>query len=307
LNLAALGFGLAEYFIGLPRFYPPSPLTQIIYASGDIAGGFFRIPAVFANAASYGGTMVASLPYLTGLWAGTQTRKVRLLAALGTGAALIGILMSASRTNFILGSVIVMATLLTTRMKKGGRVIFVLLLAGVGWTALSNERFQRFKSLGDTDLVADRIAGSVNRGFFEILGEYPLGNGLGGGGTSIPYFLQGQVRNPIGMENEYTRILAEQGIIGLALWLGFITWFISRARIAFKKEASENTKRMTWCLGLIFLGTAWIGTGLFTSIPGTAILFLGIGWTATPSLIESSRAAKGKVSIPRRYSPVLAR
>jgi hypothetical protein len=208
--------------------------------------------------------------------------------------------------NFLLGSVMVMATLLTTRMKKGGRLAFVLLLAGVAWTALSNERFQRFKSLGDTDLVSDRIAGSVNRGFFEILFEYPMGNGLGGGGTSIPYFLQGQVRNPIGMENEYTRILAEQGIIGLGLWLAFIAWYVSRVRIAFARVPWGNTKRMAWCLGLAFLGTAWIGIGLFTAIPATVMLMLGIGWTTTPSVVESVRAVARRKPL-ERYSPIYAR
>jgi hypothetical protein len=211
-------------------------------------------------------------------------------------AAMFGILMSATRQNFILGSAMILVTIFSSRMKASNRMVFFLLIAGVGAVALSNERFQRFKSLSDTDMVAERIAGSVNRGFLEILTEYPMGNGLGGGGTSIPYFLEGQVRNPIGMENGYTLILGEQGIIGLLLWIGFIIWFFSRAGNAFAKGAWANSRRMAWCFAAVCLGTAWVGTGVFTSIPGTVILLLGLGWTATPMLAERTQSNRAKAS-----------
>ena len=50
---------------------------------------------------------------------------------------------------------------------------------------------------------------------------------LGGGGTSIPYFLQDRVKDPVGMENEYGRILLETGIPGLMIWLIFIFWTVA--------------------------------------------------------------------------------
>ncbi len=123
-----------------------------------------------------------------------------------------------------------------------------------------------------------------------------MGNGLGGGGTSIPYFLQGEVRNPIGMENGYALILCEQGLIGLALWIAFIGWFVSRAPTAFAKGPWGNSRRMAWCLSALSLGTAWIGIGLFTSIPSTVLLFLAMGWTSVPIMREYGpvRAQKPK-------------
>jgi O-antigen ligase len=175
---------------------------------------------------------------------------------------------------------VVLVVIFTNRMKASNRMVFVALIAVLAFVALRNERFQRFKSLGDTENVEGRLAGSVNRGFFEILMEYPMGNGLGGGGTSIPYFLEGQVRNPIGMENEYALILAEQGIIGLVLWLSFIGWFLFQFRRAFAKGPWATGRRIAWCLAAFWLATAWIGTGLFTSIPGTVMQLLAMGWTA---------------------------
>jgi len=294
LDLVALGFAGAEYFLGVERFFPFSPVTQIMYASRDVAGGFFRIPSTFATAAAFGGAMVGTIPFLVGLWTGTENRRYRMAGLIGIPAALLGMLMSATRTNFVIGCAIVGFLFLKMRMSGTQRIIFVLIICGIGFAALTNARFQRFKSLDNTDYVSDRIAGSVNRGFFEILFAYPMGNGLGGGGTSIPYFLEGQVRNPIGMENEYARILAEQGIIGLMLWLGFLVWFFQGSRIAFSNGPLATTRRMTWCLVAIGFGTAWIGTGLLTSIPGTVLIMIGAGWTTARPEASPSAANLGK-------------
>src|SRR5579872_1042459 len=211
LNILALAFATAEYFQGVPRYFPPNAATRIIYASADVAGGFFRIPATFSSAHAFAGTMVNSLPFLIGLWINGPKKWQRLLGVLTIPAAMIGILMSATRLNFILGCAMIAFFVFTAKVKGKQRVVFLILVGALAATALTNVRFQRFKSLSDTEGVTERIAGSVNRGFFEILSDYPMGNGLGGGGTSIPYFLEGEVRNPIGMENEYARILGEQG------------------------------------------------------------------------------------------------
>jgi hypothetical protein len=294
LNIIVLGFAAGEYVLGVPRFYPMSPVTQIIYGSIlDGGEGFFRIPATFANAHAYGGAMVCSLPFLIGGWDRPRKPIWRLLVLAGIGAALLGILLSATRVNFVYGVAMIAVTILTSRLSTRTRLVFMLLVAVLGVVAMSNVRFQRFKTLGDTDLVTDRVAGSVNRGFFEILVEHPMGNGLGGGGTSIPYFLQGEVRNPIGMENEYARILGEQGVIGLLLWLSFVIWFLSRAKVAFGAGQWVNGRRMAWSLAAVLLATAWLGVGLLTAIPQTVLMLLGMGWSVVPEMAEpTSRPVK---------------
>jgi len=288
LNLAALGFAAAEYFRGVPTFYPMNPVTVMIYASSDVAGGFYRIPATFANAHNFGGTMVASIPYLLGAWEQSQKRILRILFVLGTGAALLGVLMSATRLNFVIGSALVLLGLWRGRMRTSRRALFAVVIIGMALVALRNERFQRFKSLSDTDAVQDRISGSVNRAFFEILLDYPMGNGLGGGGTSIPYFLQGQVRNPIATEDEYLRILCEQGLIGLLLWIGFILWVLFQYRVAFAPGLWSSARRMIWILSVITLLTAFIGDGMLTAVPSAALLLLGIGFSSSPKMKEDA-------------------
>jgi hypothetical protein len=280
LNLMALAFGTAEYFQGVPTYYPYNAMTVIIYNSNDVAGGFLRIPGTFATAHQFGGTMAASIPYLMGGWNELPTRKSRLVMVLGLAAAFMGIIMSATRLNVILAALLVLAIVCGTRMKTSRRVLFICLILIAAAVAFNNERFERFKSLSDTDYVGDRFSGSVNREFFEILLEYPMGNGLGGGGTNIPYFLQGQVRNPIGLENEYARILCEQGIIGLLLWIAFIVWYLGRASLVFGKTAWATGRRLIWCYNFFTLALGMIGIGMLTSIPATAMLLLGIGWTS---------------------------
>jgi hypothetical protein len=310
LNLMALLFGGAEYFLGLQRFYPVNSATLMIYGSADVAGGYNRIPAIFANAHLYGGTMAASVPYLISGWEYAQTKKTRLFVLAGLGAALLGVLLSATRLNFVVCAGLILATVLNGRMAPRKRFTIIALIVIAGAISFGNARFQRFTSLVDTGSVEDRIAGSVNRSFFEILVEYPMGNGLGGGGTSLPYFLANQVRNPIGLENEYARILCEQGIIGLTLWVGFVVWFLTHYRSAFRKGPWATGRRLIWCLSMFGLATGLIGMGMLTAVPQTALLLLGIGWTATSLPQENSEAQQAGFapsgSQPRRYPSVPA-
>jgi hypothetical protein len=278
-------------------------VTLIMYSSGDVAGGFLRIPGTFTSAHAFGGTLVGTLPYIIGLWTRAQKRTHRLLTLVALPVALLGVLMSATRTNFVFASAMILFAGFTAKMNGKQRAVFLVVLAVVGYAALTNARFQRFETLKDTESVTERIAGSVNRGFWEILSEYPMGNGLGGGGTSIPYFLEGQVRNPVSMENEYARILSEQGIIGLLMWVSFVIWVCTRFPTAFAKGPWSTSRRLVWCLVMINLAFAFLGTGTLTSIPSTLLMVLGIGWTAVPDAapvsVEPERL-RVQVERPRR-------
>jgi hypothetical protein len=123
--------------------------------------------------------------------------------------------------------------------------------------------------------------------------NHPLGNGLGGGGTSLPYFLQDRVRDPVVIENEYGRIMAEQGIPGLLIWLAFLLWVFTRPapRRSDPWFAGRRVARL-WCA--ISFAIAPLGTGLLTAIPGTATLMLFVGWitTAQVSPVRSRAAYK---------------
>src|SRR5205085_4043380 len=212
LNLLALAFAGAEFFLGLDRFFPRNKVTEIVYLSKDVLGHTaWRIPAAFVNAHAYGGTMVVTIPLLLG--ALVQKRKTSFqlqLLIFGLGAALLGVLLSAARTHFIVASVLIIVATFSLRTKLGYVLGWVFMLCVIGWMVSSEQRLQRFMELRDTDTVAERVSWSVNMNIWEIATRYPFGNGLGGGGTSIPYFLQRDINNSIAMENEYARIMLEQ-------------------------------------------------------------------------------------------------
>ena len=112
---------------------------------------------------------------------------------------------------------------------------------------------------------------------------YPLGNGLGGGGTSVPYFLQNRIRNVVVMENEYARILLELGIPGLCMWVLFIGWIFTRGQIK-KTDMFYVGRRLAYVACACAFATGLIGTGLFTSVPSTAIVLLLTGWIVVPEV-----------------------
>lgn len=310
LNVAALGVGIAEYFLGLESFFPRSAVTMIIYSSGDVAGGFLRIPSLFTSAHAYAGTMTSTLPFLFGAWSqpeGTARRKLVLLS--GVFAALCGVLLASTRLNFVIALYFVIIATLSSKLSIRKRALWVVAVVAIGTIALTNDRFQRFKSLTDSEVVMDRIAGSVNRTFLELLTQYPMGNGLGGGGTSMPYFLQGEIQRPIAIESEYARILAEQGVVGFLLWAGFIIWCVFR-RTAFVNHPWLPARRLIWYWYAFLFVSSALGLGMLTAIPNTFLFLLGVGWTVVVPPVESPAvlsAADQRDASRGRFRPAYAK
>jgi hypothetical protein len=286
LNLIALGFATAEFFGGIEKFFPHNEVTKLIYMSNDVGKNAFRIPASFANAHSYGGTMATTMPLLLG--ALIQKRKQiwhKYAFTLGSIASLLGILMCAARTPFILVAILIIVATFSIRAKYGYALGWIVVLLGIGWMVSGEERLQRFMQLNDTSMIAERVSWSVNMGFFEAAAKYPFGNGLGGGGTSIPYFLQDRIIEPAVMENEYGRIMLEQGLIGLVIWIAFIVWLLTRPNEN-RLDPWHLGRRLAWVTCAVSFAYALTGTGLFTSVPQTCLLFLTAGWVASHQSVD---------------------
>ncbi|MGC3968259.1 MAG: hypothetical protein QM775_13080 [Pirellulales bacterium] len=295
LNLVALAFGVAEYHYGVQAFYPLNAVTQIIYNSSDVAGGHLRIPSTFLNSHSYGGTMVCTLPFILGLLLKKRVSDLeKALLFAGLVAAAGGILLCASRQPVVVAALILtFAWLLSGFSPKFGIAIF-LLVACTAYLSITNERFQRTSSLSDTTRVGFRLYASVNENFLDYAASYPFGAGMGSSvGTSIPYFLASKAPKLIGLENEYCRILIDQGWIGLLLWLAFIFWLHRRP----PKRNADPLVLMTYALTLTTWATAFIGAGLLASIPGSAMLLVQMGIVAVHRSVRESV----KPVIPSRH------
>ncbi len=281
LNLAALAAGVYVYQNGVESLYPDNAVTQIIYASKDVGGGseYHRIPSTFLSAHAYGGTMMFSLPFLLGHLFGPRTGAVdRGLMAAGAVAAVGGILLCAARqpaATFVLCSLIVWTV---TRFNLAVGALAVGIVAAAALYAGTDERFQRVQSLEDTGMVSDRVSGSANASFFDLMAQYPLGAGMGSSsGTSVPFFLADRAPEAVGLENEYCRILIDQGLVGLGLWLGFVVWmFRSPPRLRLNAPWGLGVMMM-FALCLTNWATAFIGAGTLSSIPASVMMLVQMG------------------------------
>jgi hypothetical protein len=282
LNLAALAVGVYVYMFGVEALFPVNQITKIIYDSNDLIEGktrYHRVPSTFLSAHAYGGTMLLSLPFLIDRLAGVSVRKgERSLAIAGVVAAAGGLMMCGARLPLAILAFALLITCVLTRVSLK-LVLVVGALIGVAILVASNSsRFQRIATLGDSDFVLRRIEGSANENFLELLKQYPLGAGMGSAvGTHIPYFLMDVAPEQVGMENEYSRILVDQGWFGLAGWLALLAWLYTRPP-RFRPPAP-------WRLGAVFMysltlaiwSTAFLGVGLLTAVPGAFLLLTEMG------------------------------
>ena len=314
LNLVALAFAGAEFFIGVPEFFPRNTVTKIIYMSKDVVGHTaYRIPASFANAHAYGGTMVVSLPLMAGALLQPRKKQWHIsLLVMGLSAALLGVLLSATRLNFVTVTVLIIVLTFSIKSRISYAFGWLVILGAIGLFASGEARLQRVAELQDTEFVQQRVGWSINMTFFDLARTYPFGNGLGGGGSSIPYFLQDRLENPVTMENEYARIMLEQGIFGLCLWLGFLVWLFTRREKGYFDSWSQG-RRLAWWACLLTFGTGMIGIGILVSVPQTCLLLINAGWIAArqrvPEEVVFKRSAlcNGFVNWETNHLPGLLR
>jgi len=286
LNMVAFGFAAAEYTLGVEVFVPDNEVTQIVMNSSDIAGGHKRIPSIFANAHSYAGTMLGTIPWILGELLNKQKfdqgrASGTLVLVPGLLAALLGIFIAGPRSPVAFLGLLIFLTIFSGRVNLGFVALTVLVGTIVAYFVSQDERMQRFTELQDIDMVTSRLSGSMNLGFLEVLLDYPMGNGMGAGGTSLPYFIEQLLTTKVMMENEYARILLEQGLPGLLFFLAFIAWFVTRP--IHKDDPARMSKTLLWFITAITFSTAFIGIGMMSSIPGTAMMLLGLGYCVTPA------------------------
>ena len=290
LNVAAFVFAGVEYVVGIEPFFPRSAVTELMYRSRDVAGNTaYRIPSSFTSAHAYAATMASTSALIMGVWL-SRTGRARLFLAVAMLATLIAVFMAAARTHMIVVAILAIVAALSGRVRLPMRFGFIFAIVIASFVIMSSARLQRFRTLDETSDVTERIGGSVNIGFITLAQRYPMGVGLGGGGTSLPYFLAARIKDRVLIENEYGRIMLEQGIPGLLIWLAFLSWTFSRPASRMRTKLPE-VRRLAWVVSAVYWVSAATGTGLLTSVPHTTVLMLYMGWLVAPSPPESEAIA----------------
>jgi len=300
LNLMAGVFAALEFIFGLRMFFPYSEVTDMIYQSrlNDTEFIGMRIPATFVNAHAYAGTLVMTLPLIFGAWIQPRAgwHKHMLTAALG--ASLLGVFMAGARTPMIVLAALIVLVTLSGRLRGYAWLSWAGVIVVVGWIVSNDARLQRFVTLQDTQFLTERWSSSVNRDFFDLMGAYPFGRGLAGGGTSIPYFLQDRFVANFVMENEFARIVLEQGIPGLFLWVLFIVWVIAKGQVS-KSDPWYLSRRLVLATAALYFLFALTGIGLLTSVPQSMVLLLGVGWTSVRKPTAARQLLGGRLRRPQ--------
>ena len=280
LSCAEAVLGQMEANMGVEAFYPHNEMTEIlIYRVQDVAGGrLSRIPGSFISTAGYGINSTFAVALLAGFIATPlKSRWQNLLIKAGIAAASYCIFLSASRTAAVFFVLLIGAILIFARTSVLKKLALIVSFGVVVWGVAGSERLDRFETLLDSGTVVERVGGSVNDSFISALTNYPLGNGLGGGGTSMPYFLAERLVDPVLMENEYAHILLEQGIIGLLLWAGFLSWLLIRGMPSMDRNG--HLARLAIWIGVVFeVVDASVGLGAFSAVPGGYIFMGTSGW-----------------------------
>jgi hypothetical protein len=223
--------------------------------------------------------MLFSLPFLLDRLFGAGGRVLdRGLAAAGVAAAVAGILMCAARQPVIIFGLMMVIAWVIARLHPGIGIVAVGLTVVGGLIAANNERLQRAFTLEDAELVSDRIRLSANQSFFELMAEYPAGAGMGSSfGTSIPFFLAERAPVAVGLENEYSRIQVDQGLVGLGLWLAFLVWLLHRPPPLRLDVPWGLAAVLMFALVMANWLTAFIGTGTLSSVPASVLMLTQMG------------------------------
>jgi hypothetical protein len=298
LNLAAVALGTVEFFIGIEPFFPMNEVTEIIYKSRDLVGRTaYRIPSSFSSAHAFAGAMAMTLPVLIGAWKQKHEQRWEspLLAA-AVVASFVGVFMAAARTHMITVALIALVVTFTGGLSARQWLRWVVAVVIVGYVVAGDARFQRFTTLQDRSMVSERINESVNDTFFDVVSQHPLGRGLAGGGTSIPYFLREDREVGTIIENEYARIALEQGLPGLVIWVLFILWVLTR-RPGRVKDEWLLSRRLIWVVCVSIFASCMLGMGMLAAVPQTVLMLMLIGWTTT------ARSSVFAVSDPGEAEP----
>jgi hypothetical protein len=186
--------------------------------------------------------------------------------------------MCAARMPVLLFGLTMIVAWFIARLNLMIGILAVGLVVAAVAVAATNERFQRAATIEDSEEVTERVQASANESFFQLMVDYPVGAGMGSSvGTSIPYFLADRAPPAIGLENEFSRILVDQGLVGLFLWLVFLVWLTCRP--------PPSRLDVPWGLAVIFMyglvfanwATSFMGTGTLSSIPGSVLLLTQMG------------------------------
>ncbi len=293
LTIAVISAILGTLALQLPSF--PMRLELVAYEAS-------RASALFKDPNVYGPFLIPIAVILLEEMIAPRLLRIRLSTGFVLLAILIiGLIFSFSRAawaNMLLSTAVMLAILLLRRRHTGRLIVVLGGLGIVGMVVMAVIVFS-----GQADFIGQRAQlqqydserFGAQRAGVEIASHYPLGVGPG----------QFQYHHPVESHSTYVRILAEQGPLGLVLW---ITLCLLTLGLAIGNALSGRTAAG---IGSAALLGAWCGL-LFNSVVVDTLhwrhlwVVLGLIWAAAMigrgrSADEHGSAAAAEFDGPVRY------
>jgi len=208
------------------------------YAHGSfdemaIRNGFERATGLTesnGNPNTIGLTMLTGLPLVILLFAGASFKR-KLMAVAVTITCFIAILLTGSRTSFVILCIMSLALLMNRKMIKFLPVVIVL--AVVSWSILPDQYRDRYRSIisieqgkeEDASYIEHMMARQAGKAMFL---DNPL-TGVGAGQFAIAdgmKYWPGPNKIWLQPHNLYVQLPAELGIVGIITWSMFMVVFV---------------------------------------------------------------------------------
>jgi O-antigen ligase len=272
----ALFVVISQTAIGLISWLAPSLLPSTwLGLAGLRTTGSLRSPAVYSTALIFCG--------LLALHAGINRRStLGRLAHLGTFAlALVGVFMTFSRGSWLGGSLVLLGVIyLYPGLMLRVLVVAALVATLLGGNILADQLEFADQRLNSTDTALSRLP--VYYAALRMFQEKPL---FGWGYLNFDIYdreYQGRVGdlvNPVKdhtSHNEYLTILAEQGLIGLGLFLTPVLWWLVRSVRVFSRLPKQGYLNRRLLISFWLVVAHYLAVSSFSDIE--VVFALGLWW-----------------------------
>jgi hypothetical protein len=281
-------FGLIQFFNPpdfLVRTFGPGFIytTQVAMIYGVLhTESFFRIIGTFPSSAHYAQFLAMNTLICYALMMNNRRERPLLLGALAL--TLMALLGTGSRGGLLCTIVMLMIMGAFSRQLRFVLVTGLLFfgILAIGLNTMGKNIAKRFESAANVKNVSARTIEATPKMFLKTLEKYPMGNGIGAASQAARH-LGGMEGHFVLIENYFSKIQYEIGIVGVASFTIFIfsliaRWINSWIPSIYDPAVLNMALALTaYCLTELTIGVLFSG---IESPPNSVYLWLFIGFMA---------------------------
>jgi len=279
--------GVMQKYVGVDRWeqqwlnVPGNRSTHILF-------GQLRIFSFFSDAGTYGGSMgyFGVLFAVLGIY--ETSRRKKLFYFLITIGSLYAMMISGTRSAIAVPLTgFVMYTILSKKFKimiTVGSIVFLIFFF-LKYTTIGqgNYDIRRMRSAFSDDNASLNVRMENRKLFADYLKSRPFGGGVGSSGNWGSRFSPGTFLAETATDGWYIQIWAEQGIVGLTVYLLIIFYIVIKSSflIFFRLKKPENIyKAIGFTSGMYGLMVSSYTASSLGQMPNTIIVFVSMSLIA---------------------------